>query len=319
MKDKTLAPFIHTYKNAPYIYLTLIVALLPCVFYSAFYYGIRAIILIVFSAVMFSLSDIAFSKTVHSHNDNDYYDISSVASGIIFALMLPPDTSLIVVLSGVLFGSIVIKQLFGGAGSNILNPAAGARLIVEVLYPSHLTGFAEGGRQRWFDLLSLIRFTPTTGEATDQTRLSLTELIVGNYSGFIGTACVLTVLLGAVFMVMKGSMRLYAPISYLLSLCVLYRVFIPEGALIEFLLSSGAVFIAVFMLGDLTTMPSRFAAGAFAGLVCAALTIVLLNNVSPVIALITPVLAVNFMSFVIDYFAKTISRRNHRSREVDVL
>ncbi|MCR4689402.1 MAG: RnfABCDGE type electron transport complex subunit D [Saccharofermentans sp.] len=319
MNDRKLAPFIHTYKNAPYIYLTIIVALLPCVFYSWFYYGIRAIVLTSVSAILFSVSDRTFSKIVHAHNDKDYYDISSVASGVIFAMMLPPDTSLIVVVTGVLFGSIVIKQLFGGAGSNLLNPAAGARLIVEVLYPSHITGFAEGGGEHWFDFMSLVSFSQTTGEATDCSKLSFLELIAGNYSGFIGTACVLTALLGCVFMVIKGTMRLYAPISYLISLGIFYQIFVPEGTFVVFLLSSGVVFVAVFMLGDLTTMPSRFAAGAFSGLVCAFLTAVLISSQSLVIAILTPVLAVNFMSFVIDYFAKTLSRRKHTSREVDVL
>ena len=320
MSDRSLAPFIHTYKNAPYIYLTITVSLLPCVFYSIFYYGLRAMVLILFSAIMFSLSDIGFTRIVHIHNDKDYFDLSSIASGIIFALMLPPDTPLIVVLAGVLFGSVVIKQLFGGAGSNILNPAAGARLIVEVLYPSYMSGFAEGGRERWFDVASLISMSPKTAEAPDYSRLSFLELLGGNYASFIGTACVLTILLGAVFMVIKGSMRLYAPISYLISVTALYRIFVPDGELLVFLMSSGVVFVAVFMLGDLTTMPSRFAAGAFAGFVCAVLTVILIINGTGIcIALLAPVLTVNYMSFVIDYFAKTISRRNRRSREVDVL
>ena len=83
-------------------------------------------------------------------------------------------------------------------------------------------------------------------------------------------------------------------------------------------MSSGAVFVAVFMLGDLTTMPSRFASGVFAGIVCAVLTLVTKPFLSPVVSLLSPVLAVNFLSFVLDFFSKTLSRRKIRSREVDV-
>ena len=78
------------------------------------------------------------------------------------------------------------------------------------------------------------------------------------------------------------------------------------------------MFIAVFMLGDLTTMPSRFTAGVFAGVVSAVLTMVTRPFVSPMVSLLSPVLAVNFMSFVLDFFSKTLSRRKIRSREVDV-
>ena len=84
------------------------------------------------------------------------------------------------------------------------------------------------------------------------------------------------------------------------------------------MLSSGVIFVAVYMLGDLTTMPSRFTAGFFAGMVCALLTLVMRAFVRPDTALLAPVLSVNFMSFVIDFLMKTISRRNLRSREVDV-
>ena len=74
----------------------------------------------------------------------------------------------------------------------------------------------------------------------------------------------------------------------------------------------------VFLLGDLTTMPSRFASGVFAGVVCGVLTLVTKPFLSPMVSLLSPVLAVNFLSFVLDFFSKTMSRRKIRSREVDV-
>jgi electron transport complex protein RnfD len=88
--------------------------------------------------------------------------------------------------------------------------------------------------------------------------------------------------------------------------------------MIIYLLSSGAMFVAVFFLGDLTTMPSRFASGVFAGVVCGILTLVTKPFLSPVVSLLAPVLAVNFLSFVLDFFSKTLSRRKIRSREVDI-
>ena len=120
-------------------------------------------------------------------------------------------------------------------------------------------------------------------------------------------------------------MRLYSPVSYILTIMVLYPVsmiietktFTFDG-MIVYLLSSGALFIAVFFLGDLTTMPSRFTSGVFAGVVCGCLTLVIKPFVSPMVSMLAPVLAVNFLSFVLDFFSKTLSRRKVRSREVDV-
>ncbi len=325
-KDKiSLAPFIHTEKNAPYIYLTLIAAMVPCAIYGAFYYGLRAIILILFCMLSFTLSDLLFTRIAGRGVKGEYFDLSSAASGIMLALLLPPDTSLVTALTGVLFGSIVTKQIFGGPGSNLVNPAAAGRLFVSLVMPSAATGYAEGGGEGWFILRTLI-FGAKGGEFHDYTNCSLPELLTGNFPGTIGGACATCILLGGFFLVMRGSIRMYAPIAYLVTLTVFYplsnvlekgRGFGYEGY-IAFMLASGVVFVAVYMLGDLTTMPSRFSAGFFAGMVCALLTLVLKVFVRPDVALLAPVLSVNFMSFVLDFLMKTLTRKNLRSREVDV-
>ena len=141
----------------------------------------------------------------------------------------------------------------------------------------------------------------------------------------IGTACIICLVIGGVFLTLKGTIRLYSPISYLITIMALYPVsmlietksFSFDG-LIIYILSSGAVFVAVFILGDLTTMPSRFASGVFAGITCGVLTLITKPFLAPVVSVLAPVIAVNFMSFVLDFFSKTLSRRKIRSREVDV-
>ena len=320
-----LAPFIHTEKNAPYIYLTLIAAMVPCAIYGAFYYGLRAIILILFCMISFTLSDLLCTRLAGRGGKGEYFDLSSAASGLMLALTLPPDTSLITALTAVLFGSIVTKQIFGGPGSNLVNPAAAGRLFVSLVMPSSVLGYAEGGSQGWF-LLRTLFFGAKGGEFHDYTNCSFPELITGNFPGSIGAACATCVLLGGFFLITRGSIRTYAPIAYLVTLTVFFPLsnllkrgtgFGYEGY-VAFMLSSGVIFVAVYMLGDLTTMPSRFTAGFFAGMVCALLTLVMRAFVRPDTALLAPVLSVNFMSFVIDFLMKTISRRNLRSREVDV-
>lgn len=317
MIKKTLAPFIHTEKNAPYIYLTIIAALVPSCCYSVFYYGLRAIVMILLCVTAFMVSDIICSNMSKKDKGSEYFDLSSIVSGLVFALFLPPDTPVYIALAGVVFGSVVTKQIFGGAGSNIINPAAGGRLFIEMVFPSGMRGFAEP-RENWFGLDSLIA-APSGPFVPQYSDLSFIELLSGNFAGMLGASCAVLAVLGAVFLLLRGNLRLYAPLAYLASLSILYYALHPEGDMPTFMLSSGVFFIAVFMLGDMTTIPSRFAAGAFAGLVCAALTVVLIPYVSLATATIAPVVTVNMMSFVMDYFSKTFSRRKKPSREVDVL
>ncbi len=320
---KQLAPFIHTEKSAPYIYLTFLAALVPCVVYAIFYYGLRAAILILFCMISFVFSD-TFCMRLTRRRTGDYFDLSSLVEGLLIALMLPPDTTLLTALTAVLFASVVTKQVFGGAGSNIVNPACAGRLFIELVWPTGVQGFSYGESNSKMELLSLIvQKQPDTLPSYEH--LSLLELLSGNYPSMIGTACIICLVIGGVFLTLKGTIRLYSPVSYLITITAFYplsmlietKSFSFDG-LIIYILSSGAVFVAVFILGDLTTMPSRFASGVFAGVTCGVLTLITKPFLSPMVSLLAPVMAVNFMSFVLDFFTKTVSRRKIRSREVDV-
>jgi len=322
-----LAPFIHTEKTAPYIYLTHIAALMPCVAAGFVFYGISAITLIVGCAVAFMLLDNAFGRMVRRDGiSRNYTDFSSIEAGVIYALLLPPGTSLIVALTGVLFGSFVVKQFFGGAGNNILNPACVARLCVEMLFPSQMSSFKEP-LSSWFDVMTLIGRTDGVIKSDDPQSLHIIEILTGNYAGYIGTGCAVLILAAWIYMLVKGTVRVYAPASYIVMLALLYP-FMREGlglnsegikSLGVFILSSGALFAAVYMLGDFTTMPSRILGGVFAGVICAVMTAVLYGRVSDMCAILAPVMATNFMSFEIDFFTKTIARRGKfNQREVDI-
>ena len=321
-ETRQLAPFIHTEKNAPYIYITILVSLLPCVVCGLFYYGLRAAILILFCMASFVFADNLCIRITKRRN-RDYFDLSSLVEGLLIALLLPPDTTLLVALTAVLFGSVVTKQVFGGAGSNIVNPACAGRLFVELVWPTNLQGLSYGEYNSRFTLYTLVmqseeRLNP------DFSKISFIELLSGNFPGMIGTTCFVCILLGGLFLTLKGTMRHYSPVSYLITLLVLYpfaalietHIFSYDGMII-YLFSSGAMFVSVFLLGDLTTMPSRFPSGVFAGIVCGILTLLTKPFLSPMVSLLAPVIAVNFLSFVLDFFSKTLSRRKIRSREVD--
>ena len=321
---RQLAPFIHTEKSAPYIYMTLLASLVPCIVCGIFYYGLRAAVLILFSMSAFVLSDNFCMRFTGRRKGSNYFDVSSLVEGLLLALLLPPDTTLLTALIAVLFASVITKQVFGGAGSNILNPACAGRLFIELVMPSATQGFSYGEDNSRLSLVSLV-VQGKPGTLPDYTPFSFSELITGNYPSLIGTACFICIVAGGVYLTLKGTMRLYSPVSYILTLLTLYpfsrlietKTFGLDGMLV-YLLSSGAVFVAVFLLGDMTTMPSRFTSGVFAGVLCGILTLITRPFLSPVVSLLAPVLAVNFLAFVLDFFSKTLSRRKIRSREADL-
>ncbi|MCQ2467261.1 MAG: RnfABCDGE type electron transport complex subunit D [Clostridia bacterium] len=323
MRQNNYAPFIHTEKTAPYMYVNVIVALLPCICLSVANYGIRALFLILISQLMFFTLDVIFSRMFfNTSKTSDYYDFSSLISGIIFALMLPPDTSIFVVLLGVLFGSLVVKQLFGGVGSNIVNPSIAARLFVQLVVPDALSGFSEPFENA-FKLSSLVDISKTTGAFADTSSISLTEIAFGNFEGYLGIGCGFLVLFGFGFMLFKRLIRGYAFIGYMFAILVFYPAlhiadfFSLDGfrAFVVFVISSGVLFIAAFALGDFTTMPMNPLMRFFSGLICATFTVLMYGKVDLMIALCAPVIIVNFMTPSLDYFASTLSHKEIITKE----
>lgn len=317
MRKNNYAPFIHTEKTAPFIYLNALVALLPCACLAVANYGLRSFFLILLSMMMFFVFDVIFSRMLFNTSKNsDYYDFSSFISGAVFALMLPPDTSVFVVIFGVLFGSLVVKQLFGGVGSNLINPAIAARLFVQLVIPDALCGFSEP-YENAFKVSSLFSVAKTTGVYADTSSISLTELAFGNFSGFIGIGCGVLVVFGFAYILLKGLVRGYAFFGYMFAILVVYpafhitEIFTALGfrAFIVFILSSGVLFVGAFALGDFTTMPMNPLMRFFSGLVCATFTIIMYGKVDLIVALCAPVVIVNFFTPSLDYFASTLSHK----------
>lgn len=325
MRKNSFAPFIHTEKTAPYMYLNVLVSLAPCACFAIAHYGLRSLVLILVSMVLFYAFDFGFSRLINASNTTrEYLDLSSLISGAIFALLLPPDTSIVVVLLGVLFGSLVVKQFFGGVGSNIVNPAIAARLFVQFIVPSALNGFAiPYGEFLKYD--SLFSVSKTTGVYQDMSTISLTEVFFGDFSGFIGVGCCLIVILGFAYLLYKRIIRGYAFFGYVFAIISLYPLirfthFFSAVGIREylvFIMSSGILFIGVFALGDFTTMPMNPFMRFIAGVIAAFVTLVLYGRVDLIVALCAPVIIVNFLTPSFDFFASTLTHKEVQKKRGD--
>lgn len=323
MRKNNYSPFIHTEKTAPFIYLNVVVALVPCICLAVSNYGLRALALVLISVMLFFVFDVVFSRLLNnSDKANDYYDLSSLISGTIFALLLPPDTSIFVVILGVLFGSFAVKQFFGGVGSNLINPAIAARLFVQLVVPEALNGYAKPF-EHLAKLDSLINMSKTTGVLSDTSNITLTEVFFGNFAGFIGTGCGVLVVLGFAYLLFKKLVRGYAFSGYLFAILVLYPAihitsFFSTNGIREFfvfVISSGVLFIAAFALGDFTTMPMNPLMRFFAGVICAAVTLLIYGKVDNSIALCAPVILVNIFTPSLDFFASTFTHKEIQQKE----
>lgn len=309
MRPGKFAPFIHTSVTTPYIGMKYLIALLPCVLYAAVSYGVRAIVLIAFSALLSMffefLADNSFSK---KKDKTLYFDYSSISSGVVFALLLTPDSSLHVASVGILFGVLVVKRLFGGVGNNIFSVPVVGRLFVEAVFPSQLDTFAVPG-SKLLEYKSLF-FNSNTSlgvfqVGSDIRDYSMIEILAGRYPSLIGTGCVVLILVGFIYLLISKTIRITSSAGFVFAAFVVsFLLFSGEGFayVCSRVLVSGALFAGAFLVSGLSNT-SNSASKAFAiGFLSGATFVVCQMYANSSVAICVSVVILEILSFCVDYF-----------------
>jgi Na+-transporting NADH:ubiquinone oxidoreductase subunit B len=139
-------------------------------------------------------------------------------TGILFVLVLPPTIPLWQVAVGITFGVVIAKEVFGGTGMNILNPALTARAFVFFAYPSKISGdkvwiAVDLVKDKLIDGFSgatplLVASKTLSGQsaitAVESAGFTFKNLFLGLHPGSIGETSTLAILLGAVFLIITG-------------------------------------------------------------------------------------------------------------------
>ncbi len=309
------APFIHTDRTVSYMEASFLIALVPLISYAIFKYGLRALILILSSALLNVLFGMLFTKGTRNAQKIRIYN---VASGVVFALMLPPDTSLVIVIVANAFMAFASDVLFGGIAFMPVNNPVAARILVELMWPEHLKGFTEAGN-RWFSLGSLVSFSRTASSVASQVEdYHTAELLTDGYPSYIGMCSLIMILIGIIYLIYSRTVRIAAPVCYLVTV-ILLRVatHFKAGvkANITFILVSGIFFVAFFLLTDRATIPQNHLGGTVTGIICGILTVGSFQLTDGILALCVPVVAVNIISGIIEYLTSDASERHEIVKE----
>ncbi|MCB0263049.1 MAG: NADH:ubiquinone reductase (Na(+)-transporting) subunit B, partial [Calditrichaeota bacterium] len=135
---------------------------------------------------------------VRKHEINEGFLVTSM----LFPLILPPDIPLWQVAIGITFGVVIGKEVFGGTGMNILNPALTARAFLFFAYPAAISG-----DKVWVAVDGLSKATPLA-EFADPTISHATASWMDAFMGFIpgsmGETSTLACLIGAVMLIVSG-------------------------------------------------------------------------------------------------------------------
>jgi len=279
---------------------TVLLALTPATLFGFWLYGWPAINLwavsliaaIVGEAFLLRLQDRAVRPAL--------MDGSGILTAWLLAISLPPAAPWWIAVLGSLFAVIIGKQLFGGLGQNVFNPAMAARVMLLISFPLEMTTWVAPAAQApsWMDSLRITFLSqPIDGMAsasllghvkTDYTlgvglEQSLTgyylplDALWGSRVGSMGETAAVLLLLGGLFLIARRIITWHAPVAMLLGVAVPALIFNLingnhyAGPMVH-LLSGGLMLGAFFIVTDPVTSPNTVLGQFIFGLGCGLLT-----------------------------------------------
>ena len=132
------SPHIKDGDTTQKIMLRVIIALLPAIIYSVIIFGNRVIILYLTSIITCVLSTIIVKKVRKKPILPDY---ASIITALLLVMTLPSTATITMVVIGGVIAIVFAKEVFGGLGSNIFNPALVGRAFLQVAFPAQMTQF----------------------------------------------------------------------------------------------------------------------------------------------------------------------------------
>lgn len=227
--------------------LDVVLALLPATAFGVYRFGLYALCIMIVSTGFAVLTEYVFETC--TKRKVTVSDGSALVTGLLIGLNMPPTVPLWIPMLGSIFAILVVKQLFGGIGQNFMNPAMAARCFL-------LISFA--GRMTTFDVDGVSSATPLTALKAGET-VDVAAMFTGFISGTIGEVSVIAILVGGLYLLVKGVIRWTIPVIYLGSFLVFIMLFGGHGLDIYYLsaqLCGGGLMLgAWFMATDYVTCP----------------------------------------------------------------
>jgi Na(+)-translocating NADH:ubiquinone oxidoreductase B subunit len=238
-----------------------IIALAPCIFAGVYLFGLRVLAMIVVSYAAGGAVETIFA-IVRKEEINEGF----LVTGLIFPLILPPALPLWMVAVGVAFGVLVGKELFGGTGRNLFNPALVGRCFLALGYPKAMSAAwiapGSGLTGRVLEYVGADAVTAATPlvQAKQGVLVESMDLFFGNVAGSVGETSALAIIAGGLFLLMTrvANWRTVAgTLGSFALLGVALRALRPDlfGPVGWHLCAGGLLFGAFFMATDPVTSP----------------------------------------------------------------
>lgn len=288
----SLSPHAHGKDTVERNMYGVIIALLPALLVSFWFFGIGSAIVCGTSVAACVLFEWAINKYILRNERTTICDGSAVLTGLLLGFNLPSNLPIWIIIIGALFAIGLAKMPFGGLGNNLFNPALVGRAALLVAFPAQMTTWPKAGQiTSYLDAetgatpLYLMQQAIKNGDPSllDQLPDSL-SLFLGNHpdgAGALGEICGAALLLGLVFMLWRKIITWHIPVS------IIATVFVFSGLMhltspvyadpITVILSGGLLLGAIFMATDYVTSPMTPKGQLIYGVAIGVLTVIIRN------------------------------------------
>lgn len=179
-------------------------------------------------------------------------DGSTVVTGLILALTLPPTLPLWMAALGSFFAVAIAREAFGGLGQNIFNPAMAGRAFLQIAFPTNMSRFTYPAG---FGPNAYTYASPLSGGAVSQTMPwdPYMQMLLGHTSGSLGETSELFIIIGGLLLIALRVIDWRTPLTYIGTVALLSFA-LGENPLSQ-VLSGGLMLGAFFVLTDYVTTP----------------------------------------------------------------
>lgn len=232
-----------------------LLSLVPIFLFSIYLYGIRTIAVI---AVTFPLGILTeyFMEKKRGKKTSE----AVLVTCSLYALSMPPAAPLWIVAIGIVFAVFMAKEVYGGFGRNIFNPAIAGRLFVYISFATAMQGSYVPAGAFGLPLDAVTGPTPLALMRAGE-RLPILDLMFGFRTGSIGEGSAVLILLAAVYLIATKTASWRLIVSTLGSGALLAGGLLLAGVSkalpLESLLAGSFLFVAVFMATDPVSAPKK--------------------------------------------------------------
>ena len=231
-----------------------LIALIPAFISGIIQFGYRAALLTIVCVAACVLFEYLMNKILKK--TQTVGDLSAVVTGVLLAFNLPAGLPYWIAIVGSFAAIVVVKQLFGGIGQNLVNPAVTARIFMFIAFATEMTTWPTARGAHLDAVTSATPLGELAKGGADAVTASNWDLFIGNVGGCIGEVSALALLIGGVILLVTGVISWHIPVTFLATVAVCGFIWGGLDGAIFHLCAGGVMLGAFFCATDYVTSPT---------------------------------------------------------------